>query len=162
MHRRGERKDEILVIPSLRRKATEVGQAIQHPSRFKAKITPVISPQKKDRLPTARQVTRKVASTNGSSKRRRTENFEPDGLIGQEQEGLADNEDALMQGTDDLATSWISLEEDLASYFDAVQSGCVGFVALHGKLFVVEGWNKSKEQGTVSLVIMKMCPSRLI
>lgn len=161
MHRRGERKEEILVIPSLWKKASEVNQVIQHPSRFKAKITPVISPQKKVRLP-ARQVKRekKVSPTNGSSKRRRTQNDGEieDGLIGQEHDGFSSGEDVLMQGMDDLATSHTSLEEELASYFDAVQSGCVGFVPLHRKLFVVEGWNKFKEQGTVSLKIKKLNP----
>jgi hypothetical protein len=41
-------------------------------------------------------------------------------------------------------------EEDLLHYVDAVQSASVGFTQLHRRLFVVEGWDRVKRQGTVS------------
>lgn len=43
-------------------------------------------------------------------------------------------------------------EEDMLHYVDAVQSACVGFTLLHRRLFVVEGWDKVKRQGTVSIL----------
>jgi hypothetical protein len=45
-------------------------------------------------------------------------------------------------------------EDDFANYVEAVLSGSVGFIRLHGMMFAVEGWCKETGEGTVSITFL--------
>ncbi|KAF9060829.1 hypothetical protein BDP27DRAFT_1429643 [Rhodocollybia butyracea] len=166
---------ELAPLPSLRRNVDVPGN-VEHPARRKGPsddiggrtlVVPYPSPQKK-----IRTITRPTVREAGSRRheKRSQAKVAPEGNT-ESEAAYEDNVGNLFEmgvdygedvfGGAELANSTSTLlsigqnviqgsEEDLLHYVDAVQSACIGFTQLHRKLFVVEGWDRAKRQGTVS------------
>lgn len=165
---------ELAPLPSLRRNVN-VPENVEHPARLKGPsddiggttlVIPYPSPQKKIRAitrPTVRVAGSRRLEKRSQAKVAREGNTESepaykDNVGNLFEMGIDYGEDVF--GGAELANSTSSLlsgqnaiqgsEEDLLHYVEAVQSACIGFTQLHRKLFVVEGWDRAKGQGTVS------------